>query len=437
MEQFQATGSRAFYQYALEDVWGNEAATPFWRAVRLVPNETLDQNLQIYRSQEIRDDRMRNATVRGSQRPGGNLPFELSPNGWNPFWWHLLGGSVTTTGPVSGLTTPTAPTGAGSGTGGTLAAGSYTYKVTALNAVGESIASAASTPVVTAGTTGKVTLTWPAVTGATGYKVYGRTGGLFLFMASTPETTWTDTGSATPAGGLAPASDTSGTIYTHVIKGSTSLPAGFSLEKGFVDAGVYIPFLGCRIARVGLNFNIDQIAAGTWEIMSRLCGDPQQASMNTGASPTRPTEKPFTGAQIQVYEGSSLTLLGTARSLSTTIDNNFYGDRGFVLGSTTRNNLKPGDRITELSGTFQFKDQELYQAAVRGDGTAVRVIAGNGVYSVQLDYPNFQFLPNNTTPKATDAGPIEITANGEGLPDSVTGTDVYVTIKTPEASIVI
>lgn len=57
------------------------------------------------------------------------------------------------------------------GTGGTIAAGTYKYVVTAINANGESIASNEQT-IVTTGATSTVTVTWVAVTGATGYKLY-------------------------------------------------------------------------------------------------------------------------------------------------------------------------------------------------------------------------------------------------------------------------
>lgn len=434
-ETFQSTGSRAKFIYALETDWGVVNASPTWRHVRLVPGESMDENLQLYRSREMRGDRTRNATVRGSQRPAGALPFELSPEGWNPFWWHLLGGSVTTTGPVAGLTTPAAPTVVGSGTGGALPAATYSYRITAINAVGETLASPSSTGVVATGTTSRMTLSWAAVTGATGYRIYGRTGASFLFIASVGAvTTYVDFGLVTPAG-ASPGSDTSGQIYTHVIKGSVALPTGFTLQKGFLDQGLYIPFYGNRVSRLSLDSNIDNMVAGSWELMSRQTGEPSQTSLNVAAEPTIPTTDPFTSAQFQVYEGASLALLGTCRQQQVMIDNNFYSERGYILGSSLRQNLKPGDRVTTMSGSFMFKDAELYRAAIRGDRTKYRVLATNGTYSVQVDFPKFQLLPNGTTPKATDDGNIDISAQGEALFDTVEGTDVIVTIKSPEAVI--
>ncbi len=58
-----------------------------------------------------------------------------------------------------------------SASGGTITAGTYRYVVTAINAVGETTASNEQT-ITTTGSTSTVTVTWGAVTGATGYKLY-------------------------------------------------------------------------------------------------------------------------------------------------------------------------------------------------------------------------------------------------------------------------
>lgn len=96
-------------------------------------------------------------------------------------------------------------------TGGTLVAGTYYYRVSAINAQGETLASTETSQVVPAGTsTNKVTVNWGAVTDATGYKVYGRSTGAELLIATVGAvTTYIDTGSVTPAGAL-PAANTTG-----------------------------------------------------------------------------------------------------------------------------------------------------------------------------------------------------------------------------------
>ncbi|MDQ3224110.1 MAG: hypothetical protein M3Q75_11665, partial [Gemmatimonadota bacterium] len=99
---------------------------------------------------------------------------------------------------------PATPTSATSTTGGTLAAGTYTYQVTALSEGGETTPSA-TVAQVTTGTTSTVTVNFVAVTGATGYRVYGRTTGRLVLLATLgpAATSWIDDGSA-PAFGPAP-----------------------------------------------------------------------------------------------------------------------------------------------------------------------------------------------------------------------------------------
>lgn len=438
-EKSQAIGARSAVIFAAESVWGVVPGSPNWRKMRLLAGESMDQNVTIYESKEMRDDRMHNASVLGSQEPGGNYPFELSPNGWNPFWWNLLGGSVTTTGPVAGAAAPViaSATPSTGGSGNNLAAGTYKYIVTSTNAVGESLGSSESSSAVLSAT-GKVTVTWSAVTGATGYNVYGRASGTETLLVRLGNvTSYVDNGAYTPDGvTVPPVSDTSGSVYTHVIKGSVSLPTGFTLEKQFNDIGVFIPFYGNRVDKVSLNYGIDKMVDGVWSLMARQAGDPSDTSLNSGAAPTSATDAPFTSAQAQLYEGSSLTLLGTGRQLTVDILNNYDGKKGLIIGDVYRQNLKPGTRRSSISGKFMFDSKSLYQEATQGRNTKFRILANNGVYSVQIDFPKFRFLPSGTTPKATDQANLEIDVRGEGLPETVSGTDVIVTTQSPEASIV-
>ena len=122
---------------------------------------------------------------------------------------------------------------------GTLAAGTYTYTVTAYNAVGETVAST-STPITITATHG-VTVTWTAVAGAVGYRIYGRTGTLGK-IGDVTGLTFTDDGSVTP-GAAAPAANGTGILqYPCVITiagvnhplwhidGLTITPSGATLQ---------------------------------------------------------------------------------------------------------------------------------------------------------------------------------------------------------------
>lgn len=90
-----------------------------------------------------------------------------------------------------------APTGSVAGTGGSLAAGVKSYRVAAITAAGETAVSPAFS-ITTSGSTSVVTLNWSAFTGATGYKLYGRTAGAEKLMQTLGAvTTATDDGSVT------------------------------------------------------------------------------------------------------------------------------------------------------------------------------------------------------------------------------------------------
>jgi hypothetical protein len=89
-------------------------------------------------------------------------------------------------------------------TGGTITAGTYKYVVTAINAAGETVASNEQT-IVTTGSTSTVTVTWGAVAGATGYKLYktaagGATGTELLYKTVGVVTSDVDTAPGSPSG---------------------------------------------------------------------------------------------------------------------------------------------------------------------------------------------------------------------------------------------
>lgn len=99
------------------------------------------------------------------------------------------------------LSTPQSVTASGAITGGTLAAGTYSYKVTAGLTVagGQVIRSTASAEVnapVDTGTTGAVTVSWTAVPNAAWYFIYGRSAGGENVRQYTTSTSFTDTGTA-------------------------------------------------------------------------------------------------------------------------------------------------------------------------------------------------------------------------------------------------
>lgn len=132
--------------------------------------------------------------------------------------------NVTTLPPIAGLAAPVVTLGATAGTGGTHTAGTKYWRVTALNANGETIASNVVSATLTS--TSTQVLNWGAVSGATGYNVYrGTVPGQenTLVSAVGAVTTYTDAGAAgTPQ--TPPVVDSTGR-GTQVITTGTSAPS--------------------------------------------------------------------------------------------------------------------------------------------------------------------------------------------------------------------
>ena len=104
---------------------------------------------------------------------------------------------------ISGLAAPVQSALSTLTTGGTLpATTAYFYVVTALNNAGETIKSNEQTVTTGATATNSITVSWAAITGATGYKVYRgtATGVETVFYAVGAVTTFVDTGAASTAG---------------------------------------------------------------------------------------------------------------------------------------------------------------------------------------------------------------------------------------------
>lgn len=109
-------------------------------------------------------------------------------------------GSVLTS--FNAISAPAAPT--ATRTSGSSGSFTFSYKITAVTDVGETTASAAGTNTLNQSsldTSNYFTVTWSAVTNATGYNVYGRTDGNWFFMAfmdGNGSTTYVDKGQDTP-----------------------------------------------------------------------------------------------------------------------------------------------------------------------------------------------------------------------------------------------
>lgn len=105
MPILQAEGARSAIAYIEEgDGLGTVPSSSLtWTGFRFT-SESMGLDVNTFESQELRDDRMTAAQIRGNRNPGGELSFELGPNSHNLLLRHLLGGNWSTSGTTAPYT---------------------------------------------------------------------------------------------------------------------------------------------------------------------------------------------------------------------------------------------------------------------------------------------------------------------------------------------
>lgn len=157
-----------------------------------------------------------------------------------PIFAVTVGGTIP-----AALTTPTGVGATPSGSGGLMAGGTYYYKVSALNAFGETLASAEASAVVPGGGTGSVSVSWTNVAGATSYRIYrGTAPGAQAVYYTDAGTPFVDTGAANTAGTV-PTANTTTAIDLNV----TAVDAGAeSNVSAFAIVELLTPLAGVTVS---------------------------------------------------------------------------------------------------------------------------------------------------------------------------------------------
>ncbi len=185
-------------------------------------------------------------------------------------------GAGTTTPTLTLSTTISVPTGVGCtdnpGAGTLNANTAYYYRVSAINAAGETTA-AAEQSVTTSNNglnTHAVTITWTAVPGATGYRVYGRSTGAELFIAGVngaSAVSYQDTGSITPSGAL-PASNTTATPSS----GPNDWSTAANWSTGTVPAGSDDVYIENSTVNIYFGLNQSSVTLNSLNIAASFTG---------------------------------------------------------------------------------------------------------------------------------------------------------------------
>jgi Phage tail sheath protein subtilisin-like domain len=263
-----------------------------------------------------------------------------------------------------------------SNTGGTLSNAAYSYRVSALGSAGESLASSSAAITISgmATATGSVTLTWPAVTGAIGYNVYGRIAGSsygLLAVVGGGTLTFTDTGALTTNTAIQPLTSPS------QVTGSNEFTVSFwdNTNPNSIALETWTCTLSPQVSSSGAQMQLDDAINPFSQYVqvindaSALASLPQMNSigkiaLSGGASGTAPTSYNVVNA-LQIFKNTQV-----------------YKPNVFINGGIA-------DPVTQVGL------DTLVQA--RGDAVALLdVPSANQAYQSAIDYRNLSLNLNST-----------------------------------------
>jgi len=232
--------------------------------------------------------------------PSGEVTDQFSSASWDghPFKVRVSGIGTST----AQLAAPVNATFTTATTGGTLLdLTTYYYRVAAINSAGGSSLASTETSLETGNSTANtntLTVKWAAVAGATSYKIYGRSTGAELYMAtvSAPTLQWVDTGSVTPSGALPAAATAS--VVLNLYQGTSS-----TLSSDKAIGGV-----GSTTISGSYNFEIE--ATLMWDATSKVLSGWYTSNIGYGSSSSFTGPTIVTNAVTSV-SASSLSFLAT------------------------------------------------------------------------------------------------------------------------------
>jgi hypothetical protein len=338
------------------------------------------------------------------------------------------------------LTAITPPTGLSvscSTTGGTLAAGTYFYRVSSTSyGAGETLAATEASGTVASGTTGSCTPSWAAVLGATGYKVYGRSTGAELLIPgggtiTNPTTvSFVDTGSGTPSG--APVTNnTTGHIVMAAGQSSAILDSASVTRINLNGAGGTTAIKGNNADSAGaigvVLDNVTSLANAAAEIVEMRNGGVDKAHVDlnggytvdgTGNVAVQTGSKLCLDASctVNLLGNGSATLTSTAGIVPSTNNNVSLGVSGKVWSEiySTKFAATPATLLTCNSTQEGTLSTDGTSGAATGNPTSSCICQSNGSSTYAWKNVTTGAIGTTTTCPATQSGlPSEGVAHGE------------------------
>lgn len=213
--------------------------------------------------------------------------------------------------------------------------------------------------------------------------------------------------------------------YVHTMKRG-ALPAGMSIEKGFVDLAQYFVFTGSKINALNLSIPNNGLVTGSLDVIAKQMSAPSGTSLGT---PTATTHVPFTEWEAVCKEGGSVA---TFLNMNLSITNNL--DAVEALGSRYIASLM--ETKGEVTGevTLMFDSVTVMNKWLNETSSSLQVTLTNAANSFDVLVPNIRYI-GDATPKIQSEKGVVLPLKFQGIYDSVTGTDIQFTLTNTETTV--
>src|SRR3970040_345995 len=328
-----SSGARLQTFYGKEATPAGTVAT--WNTLRVTGNTIMPKNTLV-KSDEITPNRLSGGSAITAVDVAGDINGELSYGTFDDFFaaaffntWQAL------------IAAPVQSAAVTAATGGTLAAGTYYYKVTAINATGESIGSNEQS-IATTGSTSKNTINWATVAGATSYRIYrGTAAGLENRYFTVGEVLTFDDVGGVGSVGYPPTGKTGDVLSIG------SVPSTLAIAKTYSDVGIYTSAKGCFVSKLVLTVPVSGKLTTSFTMAALQYLDNTSAPYTV--TPTAPTTTAFASSinigDIKV-DGLSLAGGACATALELNLDNNMKVQRCLGQGVNAGNQISGGADVT-------------------------------------------------------------------------------------------